>query len=169
MALASAPASSWQSLRRSGLAAHCGEPTREPLVCLALTEATVLFGISLLCLSEDLLDELTTPIRVRRDVCCDLGAVDRDETGVNNAGVHAADEHLIGQTGDRLLMATTKAGDRRVVGGLIRGEDAKSDGLVESALDATARAFADAEGVEHDRKHEALVIVGTTAAVIAVR
>ena len=65
----------------------------------------------------------------------DLGAIDRDDADLDQPAPGAACEHLAEQRGDRVLVTLDEAGDRGVIGPLLRRDHAKGDVFITAALD----------------------------------
>ena len=72
----------------------------------------------------------------------DLGAVDRDHSDRRQAGVGAQREDLAEQAAEGALVTLDEPRDRRVIGLLLRGDDAAGDVLDAGALDRPRRADA---------------------------
>ena len=105
-----------------------------------LAEALVLGGIRRFGLFEDLARELfVIEVRVPGRVGMDLGAVDGDHAGLDQAAARAQREHLAEQSGQRILMAFDEPRDRRVIRPLLRRQHPERDVFLTCALDHARR------------------------------
>jgi hypothetical protein len=79
--------------------------------------------------------------RGRRSVTRQQAAVERNQSDRHQSGPRTKRQHLLEGVGQRLLVASTKAGDRGVIGHPVRCQHPKGDILATATLDPTARAL----------------------------
>jgi hypothetical protein len=139
------------------------------LIASGLAVALVLGGVDLGRLGEHLgRDLLVGADRRVRGRGGELRAVDGDHARPDQPRLGAEAEHLAEEASQGLLVAGAKAGDRRVVGGLVGGDHAEGDVLAAAALDPARASLTDAVGVREQRQHHPRVVGGGAVAVGAV-
>jgi hypothetical protein len=131
------------------------------LVAATLAEALVFRGVDLAGVAQDLLGE--RPIVGRRAlgrVGVHPRPIDREHRDARQAGLGAQAEDLPKHLGECLLVALTKARDRRVIGLPVGRDEAHRDILNTAALDHPRRALPARAGVDQQR---ATIIAGSCA------
>jgi len=98
----------------------------------------------------------------------DLGAVDRDDSDLGQAGPSAEQQHLTEQPGQRGLVTLDEPRDRRVIRALLGRHDAKGDVLDAGALDDPRGTDAARVGVEQQRDHHRRLVGRAALAVDAI-
>ena len=110
------------------------------LVAARVAVELVLGRVDGLGFFEDLARELLViDVRVAARVARQLGAVDGDHADRRQALLRAQRQHLAEQAGDRVLVALDEPRDRRVIGSLLRRQDAEGDVFLTRPLDHAAR------------------------------
>ena len=139
------------------------------LVAARLAIELVLGSVDARRVLEDLLGDLL--IAARRVMRCgrgDLGAVDRDNTDLDQTTARAERQHLAEQIGDRRLVTDPEARRRRVIRRLVGSDHTKRDIVVAAALDRPRRAHPDRIGVDEQRNHHRRVVRRSTPTVVAI-
>ena len=80
-----------------------------------------------------------------------LGAIDGDDADLGQPAAGAECEHLAEQRGDRVLVTLDEAGDRGVIGPLLRRHHSKGDVFITAALDDPRRPVPARVGVKQQR------------------
>jgi hypothetical protein len=122
------------------LTAGAGRQLRRQLIAATIPEALVLVGIDRLGRIEDFAGKaLIVDGRLTAGVGRDLAAVHRDDVDADQTGLRTQTEHAAEDLGQRVLVTPHKPGQRRVVGLLLRRQDAIRDVLDTRALDRPRR------------------------------
>ena len=87
---------------------------------------------------------------------------------LDQSGLGAEREDLAEEVSERLLVADPEAGDRRVVGNLVRADHPEGDVLAAAALDPSRGALADRVGVGEQGHHHLRIVRGAAVAVGAI-
>lgn len=106
--------------------------------------------------------------RVMRRGGSDLGAVDRDDADVDEAGLRAQRQDLAEQLGDRVLLADAKPRDRGVIGRVVGGDDPEGDVVATTPLDRPRRTHPDGIGVDEQRDHHLRIVRRPTPPVLPI-
>ncbi len=134
-------------------------PLDGQLVTASLPELVVLGSINRFGLGQDLVGELLTiTIREERRVRCELAAIDRNHTGIDQTSFHTQPEDLTEHPSDRGLMTTPESGQRGVIRTLDRGQHPIGDIFNQTPFDPSRRALARAIRVHQYPQHHRRVI-----------
>jgi hypothetical protein len=140
------------------------------LIAARPAEALILGTIYLLSLLEKLpRDLLVSEVRAVRGVGVQLCAIDRDHPDVDETRLCAKRQHLGEQIRDGVLMITTKARDRRVIGHLVGRDHAVGNILATAALDPSGGTLSTRVRIQQQRDHHRRVIRRPTPPITAMR
>jgi hypothetical protein len=154
-------------MRRHSLAHHPAVGIGRVPLCPALSvlrvapplgaEGRVLGGVDGRRLGKDPgdlgIDRRGVPVGVGRCVGGELRAIDRDEAELAEPGRGTEPEDVGEEFAKGGLVVDPEAGDRRVVGELVGGDDPVGDVAVAASLDLARRALAGRVGVEEEGGH----------------
>jgi hypothetical protein len=124
------------------------------LIAAPITQALVLLGVDRIGVGQHLARELLVIARrALRRVRMNLRAVDGEHRRVDQTGVRTQGEDVTEEVGEGVLMTLAESRDGRVVGNLVRGEDAEGDVFLARALDRTRRPDPTRVRIEQQRDH----------------
>ncbi len=148
-----------QRLGQTGSPIPASSPPAGEFPAPARTDLGVFGRVDAVRLGQDLRRELLAgAIRPRRRVGLDLGRVDRHHPLATSPSDTTQRQHLGEQPGDRRLMASPKAGQRGVIGLLIRPHHPERHVIHETPLDPPRGALTHATGVDEHRQDHRRVL-----------
>ena len=150
-------------------AAFAGAQLLGQLIAARVAVELVLGRVDGLGLFEDLARELLViDVRVAARVARQLRPIDSDHADARQTLLGAQRQHLAEQAGDRVLMALDEPRDRRVIGPLLRRQDAESDVFLARPLDLPRGPRPARVRVEQQRHHHRRVIRRPAAPVLPI-